>query len=79
MSISMLDLPLKRADNTCMINEMKEEMAQQMYRRSREVAKAGGQCVKCGAFDLKFRDDLSQDEYHISVWCQDCQDDFFGA
>jgi hypothetical protein len=65
-----------------MMNEMdkhKEQMAQDLYGRSRMVALAGDQCVKCGEFALEFRDELSRREYAISCWCQSCQDSFFGA
>ena len=60
-----------------MINEMKEEMAMDLYGRSLELSQAGEQCVKCGEFNLEFRDELSRREYAISGWCQCCQDMFF--
>ncbi len=55
----------------------KEEMAMDLYGRSLELSQAGEQCVKCGEFNLEFRDELSRREYAISGWCQSCQDDFF--
>jgi hypothetical protein len=61
------------------IKTMKEELGQELFGRSREVALAGGQCIKCGTFNLEFRDELSRREYLLSVWCQSCQDQFFGA
>ena len=69
MSKWMLDVRLIWIYNNCMMNEMdtmKEEMAQDLYGRSRAVALAGEQCVKCGAFDLEWRDDISCREYAIS-------------
>ena len=62
-----------------MMNEMKEEMAMDLYGRSLKLSHAGLQCVKCGEFNLEYRDELSRREYAISGWCQYCQDQFFGA
>jgi hypothetical protein len=42
------------------------------------LAKAAGQCVKCGEFNIEFRDELSRREYAISGLCQCCQDGIFG-
>ena len=49
-----------------------------LFGRSRRLAIAGGQCVKCGAHNLEFCDELSQKEHSISGFCQSCQDDIFG-
>jgi len=65
-----------------MMNELdkfKEGMAQAMFGRSAAIAKAGGQCVSCGEFNLEFRDELSRKEYGISGLCQCCQDNVFGT
>ena len=65
-----------------MMNELenfKEDMAQDMFGRSARIAKAGGQCVSCGEFNLEFRDELSRKEYGISGLCQCCQDGIFGV
>jgi len=67
-----------------MMNELdnvKEEMAFKLFGRSRTLAIAGGQCVKCGfPHNLRsdFRDALSHKEYGISGLCQTCQDGIFG-
>lgn len=61
------------------LESLKEEMAFQLFGRSPSVCKAGGQCVKCGEFNLWFRDELSRKEFGISALCQSCQDDIFGA
>ena len=60
------------------LDTFKEEMAFTLFGRSPSVCKAGGQCVKCGEFDLWFRDGLSRNEHGISGFCQSCQDDIFG-
>ena len=59
------------------MENVREEMGQKAFGRSRRLALAGKQCIKCGTFDLKFRDDISFDEYFISVLCQACQDEIF--
>ena len=70
---------------TQMMNELdnaKEEMAFKLFGRSRTLAIAGGQCVKCGfPHNLRsdFRDALSHKEYGISGLCQGCQDGIFGV
>jgi hypothetical protein len=63
-----------------MMNELelaKEAMSLNLYGRSRSIALAAGQCVKCGEFNLEFRE-LSRKEYGISGLCQSCQDGIFG-
>ena len=65
-----------------MMNELqntKEEMAFALFGRSASIAKASGQCVSCGEFNLEFRDELSRKEYGISGLCQCCQDGIFGT
>jgi|TARA_R110000751_G_C13700873_1_gene473350 hypothetical protein len=61
------------------LNTFKEEMAIKLFGRSPSVCKAGGQCVKCGEFDLEFTDEISRREYGISSLCQPCQDGIFGT
>ena len=46
---------------------------------TREEAFNTGKCVQCGGDATEFRDDLSAKEYTLTVWCQKCQDDFFGV
>jgi hypothetical protein len=46
---------------------------------SRSDALAQNKCCRCSGDASKFRDDLSRREYPKTVWCQNCQDDFFGA
>jgi hypothetical protein len=61
------------------LDTFKEEMAFSLFGRSPSVCKAGGQCVKCGEFNLEFSDEVSRKEYGISGLCQPCQDSIFGA
>ena len=61
------------------LDQLKEEMAFQLFGRSRTLAIAGDQCVKCGALASDFGDELSRKEYGISGLCQCCQDGIFGT
>ncbi|MBC8395088.1 MAG: hypothetical protein H8E05_00160 [Bacteroidetes bacterium] len=54
-------------------------MSLDLYGRSRSIALASGQCVKCGEFNLEFKDEPSRREYRISALCQCCQDGIFGG
>ena len=54
-------------------------MAFQLFGRSRTLAIAGNQCVKCGELATDFSDEISRKEYGISGLCQCCQDGIFGA
>ena len=67
------------------LDTFKEDMAMKLFGRSKVLAVAGNQCVKCGASviltkdgGLDFRDELSEREYGISGLCQTCQDGIFG-
>ena len=61
------------------IEQFKEDSAMSLFGRSRRMSIDGGQCVKCGEFNLEFRDELSRKEHGISGLCQVCQDDIFGG
>ena len=68
------------------LDTFKEEMAFSLFGRSRTLAIAGNQCVKCGGSvvlskdgGLDFRDEVSEREYGISGLCQCCQDGIFGV
>ena len=60
------------------LDQFKEETAFRLFGRSRMLAIAGNQCVKCGKPANSFKDELSKKEYGISGFCQSCQDDIFG-
>jgi hypothetical protein len=60
------------------LDNFKEDMAFELYGRSRTLSLAGNECVKCGEFNLEFRDEISRREYGISALCQCCQDGIFG-
>ena len=72
-----------------MMNELErfqDDTAVKLFGRSKVLAVAGNQCVKCGASvvlskdgGLDFRDELSEREYGISGLCQTCQDGIFGT
>ena len=61
------------------VEKFQDDMAVRLFGRSREIAREGGQCVKCGEFNLEFRDELSRKEHGISGLCQGCQDEIFGG
>ena len=61
------------------LEKTKEEMAFALFGRSSTIAILNGQCVKCGGFNLAFRDELSRKEHGISGLCQTCQDGIFGV
>jgi uncharacterized CHY-type Zn-finger protein len=54
-----------------------DEMAEQLFDRSRSLSMFNLTCVTCGDPIEKFRDELSQREYRISGMCQKCQDEVF--
>jgi|TARA_Y100000310_G_scaffold242766_1_gene246976 hypothetical protein len=63
------------------VEQFQDDMAVKLFGRSKVLAVAGGQCVKCGfPHNLRsdFRDALSHKEYGISGLCQTCQDSIFG-
>jgi len=54
-----------------------EGLTQILFGRSREEARDNQECVKCGNDASHFTDDLSREEYSISLMCQTCQDKTF--
>ena len=61
------------------LDTFKEDMAIKLFGRSKVLAVAGNQCVKCGEGAVDFRDELSRKEFNISGFCQKCQDEIFGG
>ena len=60
------------------LDQFKEDTAMNLFGRSRMLAIAGKQCVKCGEQAIDFTDELSKKEHGISGFCQSCQDQIFG-
>jgi hypothetical protein len=56
-----------------------DELALNIFGRSRSLAQAGNSCVKCGQPATEFKDELSRKEYGITGFCQKCQDSVFGG
>ena len=61
------------------LEQTQDDMAVKLFGRSKVLAVAGNQCVKCGEGAVDFRDEVSRKEYGISGFCQTCQDGIFGA
>jgi len=64
---------------TDQLENFKEQMANNMYGRSRAECLSKGICVQCGEDAKEFRNEISEREFKLTVWCQKCQDDFFGV
>ena len=60
------------------LDKFKEEVAFKVFGRSKVLAVAGNQCVKCGELATNFSDEISRKEYGISGLCQCCQDEIIG-
>ena len=60
------------------LDDAKEQMAQDLYGRSRRKCLEEGVCVQCGNDAKEFRNEISEREFKLTAWCQKCQDDFFG-
>lgn len=52
-----------------------DEFTKKVFGRSRKE----NCCVICGEEDIKFKDEISRREWHISHMCQTCQDETFGG
>ena len=61
------------------LEKFQDEMAMNLFGRSRILAQAGCSCVKCGKPAVDFKDEVSKKEFGISGVCQVCQDDIFGV
>ena len=61
------------------LEEFKDQLAFQLFGRTRSQALIQGCCVKCfcEVSDDQFADYLSRREYRITGLCQACQGDFF--
>jgi hypothetical protein len=60
------------------LQDLIDTYTRDMYGTSRETCKKTQLCVKCKKDATVFKDQISEKEYNLSGWCQDCQDFFFG-
>lgn len=67
--------PFNTPQKAPVINKILDSVAKAMSGKERKV----GDCAACGKEAKDFRNDLSRQEYAISMLCQDCQDEVFGA
>jgi len=63
--------PVKRNPE---IEKLLEKVSPHPYRKSIET----NTCTWCGGDASTFRDELSEKEYTLSGFCQECQDETFG-
>lgn len=56
-----------------------EHISKMAHGRSRLACIKNDVCVGCGKPVKAFRDAAALSEYHISGYCQSCQDEVFGA
>ena len=61
------------------LKEFQDAYAKQMFGRTKDEATAQNICTACGKEITGFRDVLSEKEYGISGFCQQCQDEVFGV
>ena len=59
------------------VQEIVNKLSSQEYRMTPTEAWMREICVKCKKEAKTFKDQLSEDEYHISGYCQGCQDQVF--
>ena len=55
------------------------DLAKNISGRDRAKCKESQTCVKCGGDAKTFKDIISEREYNLSVFCQTCQDNFYGV
>ena len=67
---------------TVALKALKDNLAKELQKPgvnlTREEAYDQKRCVKCGGEARQFKDQVSQTEYRMTIWCQSCQDEFFG-
>ena len=56
------------------MDKFKDDLALNLFGRSRTLAVVGKSCVSCGKPATNFRDELSRKEFGISGLCEKCQD-----
>ena len=58
------------------LNYLSETISEKGIERGKALK--DGICFNCGQEAKNFRDDLSKKEYHLTAYCQCCQDKLFG-
>lgn len=61
------------------MQDMLDSMAQASFGRSRSESIQNSVCVCCGQPAESFKDEISQSEYQISGFCQNCQASTFDS
>jgi len=64
------------------LDKVKDKLAKGLQQDGVNLTRAQAldqkRCVQCGADATEFKDSVSKTEYSLTVWCQECQDKFFG-
>ena len=68
-----------KSEKSSPLQNLLESFSRCAYGTSREECMRNRKCIKCKNDAIQFRDVKSAKEYHLSGWCQNCQDAFFGA
>jgi hypothetical protein len=56
-----------------------DAMSTVLYGRSRSHCIKDSVCVCCGKEATEFEDSVSENEYQLTGFCQQCQDEIFGG
>lgn len=56
-----------------------DAFAKVIFGRNPQECYERAECVCCGGPAIEFKDKLSEKEYGISVFCQECQDKTFSS
>ena len=60
------------------IDNFLDNLARDLFGRTKNEAQSRGVCTWCGEVPGKFKDEISEKEYAITGFCQECQDKVFG-
>jgi len=70
-----LEKDMKEVDDRLV--EVVDNVAKKFFGRTRTQALETHTCISCHKPAIKFKDEKSAAEWHISGLCQECQDDLF--